>query len=77
MFGLGVPELILILVIVVLIFGVGKLANVGGALGRSVKEFREASGVNPDGSTTTTTTKTAANPDGSITTVKDETKTQA
>jgi sec-independent protein translocase protein TatA len=34
-------ELIIILVIVVLIFGVGKLADVGGALGRGIKEFRK------------------------------------
>jgi sec-independent protein translocase protein TatA len=75
MFGLGVPELILILVIVVLVFGAGKLANVGGALGKSVKEFRDAADVN--NSNSTTTVKTVTNPDGSVTTVKDETKTQA
>jgi sec-independent protein translocase protein TatA len=34
--------LILILAIVVLIFGAGRLAEVGGALGRSVREFRRA-----------------------------------
>jgi sec-independent protein translocase protein TatA len=38
----GPTELILILAIVVLIFGVGRLADVGGAIGRSVREFREA-----------------------------------
>jgi sec-independent protein translocase protein TatA len=37
---IGPTELIIILVIVVLIFGVGKLADVGGALGRGIKEFR-------------------------------------
>jgi sec-independent protein translocase protein TatA len=39
---IGVPELLLILLIVVLIFGVGKLPEVGAALGRSIREFREA-----------------------------------
>lgn len=39
---LGVPELIIILVIVVAIFGVGKLPEVGGAIGRAIREFREA-----------------------------------
>ncbi len=38
----GVPELLLILVIVVLIFGVGKLPEVGGAVGRGIREFRKA-----------------------------------
>lgn len=37
---LGFPELMIILVIVVLIFGVGKLPEVGGALGKGIKEFR-------------------------------------
>jgi sec-independent protein translocase protein TatA len=37
---LGPTELIIILVVVILIFGVGKLADVGGALGRGIKEFR-------------------------------------
>lgn len=40
--GLGFPELLLILVIVIAIFGVGKLAGVGGALGSSIKEFRKS-----------------------------------
>jgi len=34
MFGIGVPELLIILVIVVIIFGVGKLPEVGSALGK-------------------------------------------
>lgn len=40
--SLGVPELLLILVIVIAIFGVGKLAGIGGALGGSIKEFRKS-----------------------------------
>lgn len=40
---LGVPELIIILVIVVLVFGVGKLGDVGGAMGKAIREFRKAS----------------------------------
>ena len=42
-FGLGPFELVLILAIVVLIFGVGKMSDVGGALGKSIREFRKAS----------------------------------
>jgi sec-independent protein translocase protein TatA len=36
-------EWLIILVIVVIIFGVGKLPEIGGALGRSIREFRESS----------------------------------
>lgn len=39
----GPWELILILAIVIIIFGVGKLPDVGGALGRSLREFRKGS----------------------------------
>ena len=38
----GLPELLIVLVIVVLIFGVGKLSDLGGALGKSIREFHEA-----------------------------------
>ena len=41
--GLKMPELLIILLIIVVIFGAGKLANVGGALGKSIREFRKAS----------------------------------
>lgn len=37
---LGVPELLIILVIIIAIFGAGKLANLGGALGKAVRDFR-------------------------------------
>jgi sec-independent protein translocase protein TatA len=36
----GWPELLIVLAVVALVFGVGKLADVGGALGRSIREFR-------------------------------------
>lgn len=42
MFGLGVPELILILIIGLVIFGPGKLPSVGKALGKSMREFKDA-----------------------------------
>jgi len=41
--SLGAPELLIILLIVVLIFGAGRLAEIGGALGRGILEFRRAS----------------------------------
>lgn len=39
---LGVPELIIIAFIVILIFGVGRLPEVGGAVGKGIREFRKA-----------------------------------
>ncbi len=41
--GLGATELIIILVIVLLIFGAGKLPQIGGALGQSIRNFKKAS----------------------------------
>ena len=40
----GPLELILILVIVIIIFGVGRLPELGGAVGKAIREFREATG---------------------------------
>ncbi len=42
MFGLGVPELLLILVIGLVVFGPGKLPDIGSAVGKSLHEFKEA-----------------------------------
>lgn len=41
--SIGPTELIIILVIVLIIFGVGRLPEIGGAIGRSIREFRDAS----------------------------------
>lgn len=43
MFGLGVPEVIFILVIALLLFGPKKLPEVGRVIGRGLGEFRKAS----------------------------------
>ncbi len=40
--GFGIPELIIILVVVLIIFGVGRLGEVGGAMGKGIREFRKA-----------------------------------
>ncbi|MFC1924861.1 twin-arginine translocase TatA/TatE family subunit [Chloroflexota bacterium] len=41
LYAFGPLEITLIVVAVILVFGVGKLANVGGALGKSIREFRK------------------------------------
>lgn len=41
-FNLHWPEIVLILVIVLIIFGAGKLPQIGNAIGKSLKEFRKA-----------------------------------
>jgi len=41
--GLGVPELILLLVLALIIFGPGKLPDIGRSLGRAINEFKAAS----------------------------------
>jgi sec-independent protein translocase protein TatA len=41
--GIGMPELLVILVIILIIFGAGKLPEIGSGLGRGIKNFRKAS----------------------------------
>ena len=48
MFGLGLPELLVILVIGLIIFGPGKLPGVGKALGQSIREFKAAEKEKPE-----------------------------
>ena len=58
--GIGPMELIIILVIVMIIFGVGRLTDIGGALGKSIREFRKAS----SDDTTESRTNSQDTPDG-------------
>lgn len=43
MFNLGGWEWAILLVIVLIVFGVGRLPEIGGAIGKSIREFRDAS----------------------------------
>ncbi|MGI8644007.1 MAG: twin-arginine translocase TatA/TatE family subunit [Thermomicrobiales bacterium] len=56
--ALGWQELVIILVIVIVIFGAGRLPEIGGALGKGIKEFKVNSEDDrlPKGSTTSATT---------------------
>ena len=61
----GPTELLLILLLVLIIFGAGKLPQVFSSLGKGVKEFRDASegtGTNPPPADITTTTTTTTQP---------------
>lgn len=43
MFGFGTSELLLVLIIVLIVFGAGKLPEIGSSLGKGIKNFRKAS----------------------------------
>ncbi|KHK04257.1 twin-arginine translocase TatA/TatE family subunit [Desulfovibrio sp. TomC] len=42
MFGIGFPELLIILVIVLIIFGANKLPEIGAGMGKAIKNFKKA-----------------------------------
>ena len=48
MMGLGWQELLIVLVIIIIIFGAGKIPEVGSALGRGVRDFKETKDVGFD-----------------------------
>jgi sec-independent protein translocase protein TatA len=41
--GIGIPELMILLVIVLIIFGANKLPEIGSGMGRAIKNFKKAS----------------------------------
>ena len=43
MFGFGMPQLVVILMIVLVVFGASRLPEVGGALGKTIRNFKKAS----------------------------------
>ncbi|MGM0424118.1 MAG: twin-arginine translocase TatA/TatE family subunit [Thermodesulfobacteriota bacterium] len=44
MFGIGIPELLIILVIILVIFGANKLPEIGSGMGRAIRNFKKATG---------------------------------
>ncbi|MFC1891536.1 twin-arginine translocase TatA/TatE family subunit [Thermodesulfobacteriota bacterium] len=48
MFGIGMPELIIILVIILIIFGAGKLPEIGSGIGKGIRNFKKATNDSPE-----------------------------
>src|SRR5690349_21642881 len=82
-FGLGAPELLIILAVVVLIFGGTKLADLGGSMGKGIKEFKknikdedeevpvkQEAAPPPPPAVTVTTPPVAATPSNAVTALK-------
>jgi sec-independent protein translocase protein TatA len=59
---IGIFELIIILVVILVIFGVGRLPEVGGALGRGIREFRDAQSGDDDSPPSSSEKKEQDNP---------------
>ena len=47
-FGIGMPELLIILVIILIIFGAGKLPQIGEGLGKGIRNFKKATTKDPE-----------------------------
>jgi sec-independent protein translocase protein TatA len=62
MYGIGIPELIIVLVLALLVFGAGKLPEIGRGLGRAIKEFKAASRELTGGGTSALAEKSEAKP---------------
>lgn len=63
MFGLGVPELLIILAVLLLLFGGSRLAGLGKSSGRALKEFKEETrGIKADDTPTSTTPPQTTSP---------------
>ncbi len=48
MFGIGMPELIIILIIILIIFGAGKLPEIGSGIGKGIRNFKKATHESPE-----------------------------
>ena len=48
MFGIGMPELIIILIIILIIFGAGKLPEIGSGIGKGIRNFKKATNEQPE-----------------------------
>ena len=48
MFGIGMPELIIILIIILIIFGAGRLPEIGSGIGKGIRNFKKATNDKPE-----------------------------
>ena len=48
MFGFGMPQLIVILLILIVVFGASRLPEIGSALGKGIKNFKKATDENSE-----------------------------
>ena len=62
MFDLGVPELIIILVIILLLFGPGRIGKIAGEFGKGIRNFRNGLGGKDDADQKETTKDTDTKP---------------
>ena len=62
LFAGHIPELIIVLVVILIIWGPGKLPDVGAAVGRGIREFRKASAETHEAVRRATGTETAGEP---------------
>jgi TatA/E family protein of Tat protein translocase len=62
LFAGHIPELIIVLVVILIIWGPGKLPDVGAAVGRGIREFRKASAETREAVRNATETETAGEP---------------
>jgi sec-independent protein translocase protein TatA len=63
MYGIGLPELIIVLVLALLVFGAGKLPEIGRGLGKAIKEFKAAGKELTGGGSSALEDKSAATPE--------------
>jgi sec-independent protein translocase protein TatA len=63
MYGIGLPELIIVLVLAFLVFGAGKLPEIGRGLGKAIKEFKAASKELTGGGSSALEDKSATKPE--------------
>ena len=63
MYGIGIPELVIVLALALLVFGGGKLPELGRGLGKAIRELKAASKELTGGGSSTLERKSATDPE--------------